>query len=212
MPAMPTTLAALLQAADDGVTGILGRPGVREGLCDLHAELFRIPGRETEGRELWQESLAAAVFAAQLAQLRSGPVSAAFGGALLHRSGEALALRMLARVELDYRMQLDGPSRRDWCSSHGAELAQLLVRAWEVPAPVAACALGWRQFSEFASLSAECNALYFGRLLATELLAADRCVPGAIEQTAAELGLASADLAAARAAGGRARELIQTVL
>ena len=211
LPAMPSTFATLLQSADDGVATILGKPGAREALIELYCRVFQIPGREAEGRELWEESVAAAVFAGRLAQLLGVPVAAAFGGGLLHRSGEALALRMLARVELDYRVQLDAVGRRDWCSSHGPELAQLLVRGWGVPAPTATCALSWRQFGEFASLSGECSALYFGRLLATELLTPGRCVPGAIEQTAEELGLADAVLEATRAEGLRARELLRVV-
>ncbi len=211
LPAVPATLAALLQSADGGIATILGRPGAREALLELYARVFQIAGREAEGHELWEESVAAAVFAARLAQLLQAPIAAAFGGGLLHRTGEALALRMLARVELDYRMQLDAVGRRDWCATRGPELAQLLVRGWDVPATAATCALGWRQFGEFASLSGECSALYFGRLLATELLTPGRCVPGAIEQTAAELGLADSALAATRAEGPRARELVRVV-
>ena len=175
----------------------------------LYARLFQIPGREAEGHELWEQSVAAAVFAGRLAQLLQAPIAAAFGGGLLHRTGEALALRMLARVELDHRMQLDAAGRRDWCASHGPELAQLLVRAWDVPPSTATCALSWRQLGEFGSLSGECSALYFGRLLATELLAPGRCVPGAIEATAADLGLAATALEAARAEGRTARELLR---
>lgn len=211
LPPTPATFAALLQSADGGVATILGKPAAREALIELYCRVFQIAGREAEGHELWEESVAAAVFAARLAQLLRAPIAAAFGGGLLHRSGEALALRMLARVELDYRMRLDGVTRRDWCSSRGPELAQLLVRGWDVPAATATCALGWRQFGEFASLSGECTALYFGRLLATELLTPDRCVPGAIAQTAAELGLPDAALAATRAEGPAARELLRSV-
>jgi hypothetical protein len=208
LPTVPASLHSLIDSAREGVRGMLGRPGCREALIDLRARVFQIPGREAQGLLLWEESVAAAVFAARIAQLRAAPAVSAFGGGLLHRAGEALALRMLARVELDFRMQLDAAARRDWCQSHGPELGQGLLRAWQVPAETASCALSWRQFSEFAALPGERSALYFGRLLATELISPAVCVPGAVEHTAAELGLPAEVLAEARLEAGRVRELL----
>jgi hypothetical protein len=144
-------LPALLAGCQGGVQGLLGKPGCRDALGEIRARLFHTPGRDAEAQTWWHESVASAVFAARLAQLEQASVPAAFVGALLHRSGDALALKILARVELDYRMKLDGASRRDWCTTHSLELAERLVRTWNLSAEVGVCVLGWNGFGEWAA-------------------------------------------------------------
>ena len=151
LPPAPASLPALLAGCQGGVQGLLGKPGCRDALGEIRARLFHTPGRDAEAQTWWHESVASAVFAARLAQIEQASVPAAFVGALLHRSGDALALKILARVELDYRMKLDGASRRDWCATHSPELAERLVRTWNLSAAVGACVLGWNRFGEFAA-------------------------------------------------------------
>src|SRR4051812_39323339 len=95
IPAAPESLPALLSACESGATNALSRPACRDALAQIRARLFQIPGRDAEAQALWQESVAAAVFAARVAQLKAAPVSTSFIGALLHRAGEALALKIL---------------------------------------------------------------------------------------------------------------------
>jgi hypothetical protein len=211
VPPAPASLADLLEGVKHGVGGLLSRPGCRDALGESRARLFHAPGREAEAQVWWHESLAAAAFAARAAELKSGSVLASFMGGLLHRAGESLALKILARVELDHRMKLDSASRREWCTSHGPELAERLVRTWSLPPEAAACALGWMRFGEFAAASAESSALYFGRLFAIELLQPQFCVPGAIDHAAADLGLDAAQVAEIRREEARARELLRAL-
>src|SRR5262249_976291 len=209
LPSVPATLTALSAATRSGVPGLIAKPGCREALRDIRARLFHIPGRDIEAQTWWHEALATAVFAAHIAQLKQASSSAAFVAALLHRSGEALALKILARVELDYRMRLDSASRRAWCVNHSQELLERLVRAWNLTPETGTCVLGWMRFGEFAEVSAESTALYFGRLFAIELLQPDLCVPGALDHAAAEAGLTDEWVAQVRGEGARARELIR---
>jgi hypothetical protein len=195
LPPAPASLPALLAGCQDGVQGLLGRPGCRDALGEIRARLFHVPGRDAEAQTLWHEGVASAVFAARVAQLKQVSVPASFLGALLHRSGEALALKMLARVELEYRMKLDSSSRREWCATHAAELAERLVRTWNLSSEVGTCVLGWDRFGQLAELAGESAAVYFGRLFAIEFLQPQFCVPGALDHAAAEMGL-SADLLA----------------
>ena len=211
LPEPPASLSSLLDCAAHGTAGLLGRSGVRDALGEIRARIFQMPGLDPEGQCLWPESIAAAAFAARVAQLRQASVSVAFCSGVLHRAGEALALKILARVELEFRMKLHSSSRRDWCNTHGRELAERLVRAWSLPADVAACVVGWRLFGEFAQASSDSTGLYFGRLLATELLHPDLCVPGALDYAAAELGLSAELLSDLRAEGGRVRSFIQAL-
>ncbi len=225
LPPAPASLSALLAGCQGGVQGLLGKPGCRDALGEIRARLFHTPGRDAEAQTWWHESVASAVFAARLAQLEQASIPAAFVGALLHRSGDALALKILARVELDYRMKLDGASRRDWCTTHSLELAERLVRTWNLSAEIGACVLGWNRFGEWAAGQnaaesgehaagaagksatetgergvgpGECAAVYFGRLFAIEFLQPQFCVPGALDHAAAELGLSKDRVAQVR--------------
>jgi len=208
MPSVPESLPALLAGCQSGPQGLLGRPGCRDALTQIRARLFQIPGRDVEALAWWEEGLASAAYAARVAQAHStsaGPaagsavlgacgisVSASFVGALLHRAGEALALKILARVELEYRMKLDTSSRRDWCATHAGELAGRLMRAWNLPEPPS--------LPDGANNegSVESRAVYFGRLFAIELLQPELCVPGALDHAAADLGLEAAVVEAVR--------------
>ena len=195
LPPAPASLPALLAGCQNGVHGLLGRPGCRDALGEIRARLFHTPGREAEAQTWWHEGVASGVFAARVAQLKQVSVPAAFLGALLHRSGEALALKILARVELEYRMKLDSHSRREWCTTHAVELAERLVRTWNLSAEVETCMLGWNQFDRLTELAGESTAVYFGRLFAIEFLQPQFCVPGALDHAAADAGL-SAELVA----------------
>lgn len=211
VPPAPASLSALLDGVKQGVGGLLGRPSCRDALGETRARLFHVPGRDAEAQAWWHESVAAAVFAARVAELKSGSVTASFMGGLLHRAGESLALKILARTELDHRMKLDSASRREWCTTHGPELAERLVRTWNLAPDIASCTLGWMRFGEFPEASAESAALYFGRLFAIELLQPQFCVPGAIDHAAAELGLDASQVVEIRSADIRARELLRAL-
>src|ERR1700737_931801 len=142
LPPAPASLPALLAACRNGVAGLLVKPGCRDALGEIRARLFHAPGRDAEAPAWWHESVATAVFASRLAQLRQASVCASFLGGLLHKSGEALALKMLARVELDYRMKLDSASRREWCTTHSQELTERLIRTWNLTPEIGSCVLG----------------------------------------------------------------------
>jgi hypothetical protein len=188
IPAAPESLPALLAACDQESS--LHRPECRDALREIRARLFQISGRDAEAEAFWQQGLAGAVFAARVARLNRAAVAASFMGALLYRAGDALALKILARVELEYRMKLDSGSRSEWCAGHSAELGERLRAKWNLPDPVALPG------DELEAASAESRAVYFGRLFAIELLQPQFCVPGALDHAAADLGL-GADLVAA---------------
>jgi hypothetical protein len=209
LPAPPAALPMLLQALQQGMSDALSRPGTRAALNEIRTLLFKAPGREADAQSCWHESVTAAMFAARVAQLRPASIAAAGCGGLLHRVGEALALKMLARVELEYRMKLDGPSRREWCTAHDLELAERLVRCWNLPPEVGTCVLGWQRIGEFAAVSPESGAVYLGRLCAIQMLHPQLCVPGALEQAAIEFGLGADGLSRLQAEFPRARELLR---
>jgi hypothetical protein len=198
LPPAPASLPALLGASRGGASGLLAKPGCRDALGEIRTRLFHAPGRDAEAQAWWHESVATAVFASRVAQLQQASIGASLLGGLLHRSGEALALKMLARVELDYRMKLDSASRRDWCTTHSQELTERLVRTWNLTPEIGSCVLGWTRFAEVSEVSRESAAVYFGRLFAIELLQPQFCVPGALDHAAADLGLGTGLVAQVR--------------
>jgi hypothetical protein len=198
LPPAPASLPALLSASRGGASGLLAKPGCRDALGEIRTRLFHAPGRDAEAQAWWHESVATAVFASRVAQLQQASIGASLLGGLLHRSGEALALKMLARVELDYRMKLDSASRRDWCTTHSQELTERLVRTWNLTPEIGSCVLGWTRFAEVSEVSRESAAVYFGRLFAIELLQPQFCVPGALDHAAADLGLGTGLVAQVR--------------
>ncbi len=211
VPRIPQKMPALLDATTrPGFPSLVGPPpDYREALCQIRASVFHAPGRDAEAQTRCHEAVATAIFAARLAQLRGASIATVFLASLLHRSGELLALRILARVELEHRIKLDTASCLAWCSSHNDELTRRLVQAWDLSPEVASCALGWAAYCESSDPPRENAALYFGRLFATELLQPEFCVPGALDYAAGDAGLNDADLAKVRAESARARELIR---
>lgn len=211
LPPMPTALPHLLPALQQGMPGMLGLPGVREGLVQLRACLFEVQGRDAEARTAWHESLACALFAEQVARVSGAPVTTAACGGLLHRAGEMLALKILARVELEYRSKLDGPARREWCASHCHELQERLLRSWPLPPEIGACLLGWNRFGELAQMSPAGAAVYLGRLLGLRHLQPDVCVPGVLEQAAGVLGVSAEQLEGLHREADAVRGLIRAL-
>jgi HD-like signal output (HDOD) protein len=66
----------------------------------LRGEVFVAPGHEPESEELWREAWLAGLWAKEVARERRKHVESAFLAALMHRTGAALALKILARFEL----------------------------------------------------------------------------------------------------------------
>src|SRR5450631_4380850 len=76
----------------------------------LHGEVFVAPGHEPESEELWREAWLAGLWAKEIARERRKHVESAFLAALMHRTGAALALKILSRFELENRVGLDAPT------------------------------------------------------------------------------------------------------
>ena len=73
----------------------------------LRGEVFSAPGHEPQTEELWQEAWLAGLWAKEIARERRKHVESAFLAALMHRTGAALALKILSRFEAQEREPLD---------------------------------------------------------------------------------------------------------
>ena len=65
----------------------------------LRGEVFIAPGHEPESEELWREAWLAGLWAKEIARERRKHVESAFLAALMHRTGAALALKILSGFE-----------------------------------------------------------------------------------------------------------------
>ncbi len=73
----------------------------------LRGEVFVAPGHEPESEELWREAWLAGLWAKEIARERRKQVESAFLAALMHRTGAALALKILSGFEKEQRTGLD---------------------------------------------------------------------------------------------------------
>src|SRR5579872_3339478 len=65
----------------------------------LKGEVFSAPGHEPESEELWREAWLSGLWAKEIARERRKHVESAFLAALMHRTGAALALKILSGFE-----------------------------------------------------------------------------------------------------------------
>ena len=135
----------------------------------LRGEVFVAPGHEPETEELWREAWLAALWAKEIARERRKHVESAFLAALMHRTGAALALKILSRFEMDQRTVMDARSFAELVVEFEPPFARLLMNNWGLPADVQAGATDWRRYQESShgDLASTVNAAH---LLATHTM------------------------------------------
>lgn len=211
LPLAPASLSDLVSFLESGLSfASEDNAGVR-AVTDVRKSLYHAPGRENEGRALWREAVATAAFASELAREQGVSVGVAACSGLFHRAGEAFAQRSMSLAEIDHGVRMDSPSRSELCTSHGRDIAERLVREWELPAAVGLCVIGWRRLGEFAAVSPEAGAVYVGHVLAGELLHPYLTVSGALEEAGSDLGMNVSSIARARDKANDIRELVCTL-
>lgn len=135
-PASP--LVTLQQAL-----GRLGTAQIRQMavLISCKGRLFAVPGHEREVRELFQHSLAAALFAQEIARSRRWNVEEAFLCGLLHDIGRPVLLQLLVDVQKELRTRAHPETIASLVATHHARVGSELLRQWALPAPVSETAL-----------------------------------------------------------------------
>jgi HD-like signal output (HDOD) protein len=135
----------------------------------LRGEVFVAPGHEPETEELWREAWLAGLWAKEIARERRKHVESAFLAALMHRTGAALALKILSRFEVEQRTAMDARTFADLVVEFEPAFGRLLMNSWGLPSDVQAAASDWRQYREssHSELASTVNAAH---LLATHTL------------------------------------------
>ena len=135
----------------------------------LRGEVFNAPGHEPESEELWREAAVAGLWAKEIARERRKHVESAFLAALMHRTGAALALKILAQFEADQRTAMDARTFADLVVEFESKFGRLLMSTWRLPDDVQDGATEWRNYRE-SSHSDLAGTVHAANLLATYTL------------------------------------------
>ena len=114
----------------------------------LRGEVFNAPGHEPESEELWREAWLAGLWAKEIARERRKHVESAFLAALMHRTGAALALKILSRYEADQRTVMDARTFADLVMEFEPAFGRVLMSSWYLPGDVQDGASDWRNYRE----------------------------------------------------------------
>ena len=135
----------------------------------LRGEVFVAPGHEGESEKLWQEAWLAGLWAKEIARERRKHVESAFLAALMHRTGAALALKILSRFESEQHAAMDAPTFAALVVEFEPPFGRLLMTQWGLPPDVQDGASDWRAYREssHSDLAGTVNAAH---VLATHTL------------------------------------------
>jgi HD-like signal output (HDOD) protein len=135
----------------------------------LRGEVFSAPGHEPESEELWREAWLAGLWAKEIARERRKHVESAFLAALMHRTGAALALKILSGFEVQQRTVMDAKTFADLVNEFEPRFGRLLMSNWQLSDDVQDGASDWRDYrnSTHSDLAATVHAAH---LLATHTL------------------------------------------
>src|ERR1700728_2583197 len=138
----------------------------------LRGEVFVAPGHEPESEELWREAWLAALWAKEIARERRKHVESAFLAALMHRTGAALALKILSRFEAQGRARLAACLFDDLVVEFEPALGRLLMSNWLLSKDVQDAASDWRNPRE-STQSDLAGTVHAAHLLAAHTLHAE---------------------------------------
>lgn len=135
----------------------------------LRGEVFVAHGHEPESEELWREAWLAGLWAKEIARERRKHVESAFLAALMHRTGAALALKILSRFELENRTVMDTRTFGDLVVEFEPVFGRLLMNGWLLPKDVQDAASDWRNYRE-SSQSDLAGTVHAAHLLAAHTM------------------------------------------
>jgi HDOD domain len=186
--------------------------GLQAGLEALRSEVFSVEAHPRESRLLWRDALATAWISAALARLAGGSPGTAGLAGLLHRVGDALALRAATEVESAEGAAFDPASLQAACAALEPSLTAALLKAWRLPSGVAAAVQGWRRVGESGSVSADARAVHYGHAFASQVLFAEFPSPGLADQLGSDLRLDRRETARLRESLGPLKAAVDSQL
>jgi HD-like signal output (HDOD) protein len=135
----------------------------------LRGEVFVAPGHEPESEELWREAWLGGLWAKEIARERRKHVESAFLAALMHRSGAALALKMLSGFEVQQRTVMDAQTFASLVVEFEPAFGRMLMDNWRLPGDVQDAACQWRDYRGATHSDLACT-VHAAHVLATHTM------------------------------------------
>jgi HD-like signal output (HDOD) protein len=135
----------------------------------LRGEVFVAPGHEPESEELWREAWLGGLWAKEIARERRKHVESAFLAALMHRTGAALALKILSGFEVQQRTVMDAQTFASLVVEFEPAFGRLLMDNWRLPGDVQDAASQWRDYRTATHGDLACT-VHAAHLLATHTM------------------------------------------
>ena len=151
----------------------LGQRTIREIalIISCKTRAFQVKGHEVEVRALFKHSLAAGLFAQEVARLRRLNVEDAFLGGLLHDVGRPALIQ--AAIDTSAELGLPTPTQGDLDTLSDAlheELAETLIRAWGLSPKLAGAIRHHHHPAEAGDLAASASLLQLADDIAHHLM------------------------------------------
>jgi HD-like signal output (HDOD) protein len=144
----------------------------------LRGEVFKAPGHEAESENLWREACLSGLWAKEIARQRRKHVESAYLAALMHRTGAALALKILSGLEVEQRRSMETNVTAELIAEFEPALGRLLMQSWRLPGDVQDGASDWRMYADSA------HGDLAGTVHAAHLFAAHTLHPDLIDEDA----------------------------
>jgi HD-like signal output (HDOD) protein len=135
----------------------------------LRGEVFVAPGHEPESEELWREAWLGGLWAKEIARERRKHVESAFLAALMHRSGAALALKLLSGFEVQQRTVMDAQTFASLVVEFEPAFGRMLMDNWRLPSDVKDAASQWRDYRRATHGDLACT-VHAAHVLATHTM------------------------------------------
>ncbi|TKB72543.1 MAG: HDOD domain-containing protein [Nitrospira sp.] len=132
---MPRTPIASLQHA----VAMLGISQLSEiaVTVSLKSGAVKVPGHETELRQLWRHALASGAYAKEIARMRRYNVESAYLCGLLHTVGKPVVLRTVTAIAAEMRFTLTPGAVTAFLDGYHPRVGNLIATEWALPPQVA---------------------------------------------------------------------------
>lgn len=110
----------------------------------LRGEVFAAPGRQAECELLWREALFCALWGREVARYRDRrALETSFLAGLMHRTGAALAYKIISRFEVDRQRRVAAGELGTLVAAVEPSFCRLLMGNWRLTGEVRDAASGW---------------------------------------------------------------------
>lgn len=168
---MPRTPIASLQHA----VAMLGITQLSEiaVTISLKSGAVKIPGHDTEIRQLWRHALASGAYAKEIARMRRYNVESAYLCGLLHAVGKPVVLKAVTTIATEMHVPLEPSAITFFLDGYHARVGCLIAAEWALPPQVAEAIAYYWIYEQAPSHRQEAMMTCLADRLATYLLVPD---------------------------------------